>query len=875
MRLTFILALCGLAITSHAATSMLTRTGNFLVYSEQFQNSAWTSGAINAFGATDTGAAGAGSFANTSRTTDPTGGNAADFIQENNANAQHFITQSMTTHTRTAARYTGAVWIKPAGRSWARVTVENSTTSEGIRVSFNVSAGTTGTTVTMRSAELISSSITSAGNGWYLCTVTAKLRDAGVMALSVEPASADNTTTYAGDNTSGLYLFGASFRGAQWASTYVKTEAEADWGPWFQDSAGRGLLFSGPHHWSIFHGQDVDPADYNITDWVRQTVSTNWTFQRGWTFDSRVGFPGTLAMTPFPWPQTGPGNEAGGGLKFDLSQRNPTFINQVSNRVSLLNDHGIYVSYLFFQGWPIDSQTSSWPTNLHNSANNINGVLSSASDAYTSNNATWYGYMTNYVKDMIDALNGFPNLLWEVGNEMPMQSTNFCLSIAQFIKDYEATKPYQHPIAITSFSYQSFDPGGLNLNTNLLNVAPSDWTSHLGVPNNEGYRTNPPAWYGPQVHMLDTDHIWGYYGTRTFVWRAFTRGYNPLQMDTAGSGYTYPAGYAADVTTRKHYGHIVRYANKVKLRTMVPAPAMSSKGFILTNASLEYLAYNPDNSSFTTKLPAGYYYYEIFNTSTADGGIQDRAFTRQPSSGDFTWHSPGNEFLVFAKAVANPGGGVEFDATDDYMSNNLSWSPTSFTVAWWLFPRTLTANYNHVMTAADNWGSFQWHCDPNGSMWVGTDVATRMGTSDIAAGTLAPYQWQHLAYTYNGTQGRMYRNGVLVGGPKTQTAPAAWTKFIIGYSNAATIDGWVQDVRVYSTALSATEILAIVNARSFKGGPMRNLRYHWPLNNGPDGTSADGDAIVDRSGTGSNLIGIDGANNTGLTWRAGGWLRGE
>ncbi|MCK4817134.1 hypothetical protein KA005_15295 [bacterium] len=41
-----------------------------------------------------------------------------------------------------------------------------------------------------------------------------------------------------------------------------------------------------------------------------------------------------------------------------------------------------------------------------------------------------------------------------------------------------------------------------------------------------------------------------------------------------------------------------------------------------------------------------------------------------------------------------------------------------------------------------------------------------------------------------------------------------------------------------------------------------------PVNDGPDGTSADGDMVTDQSGSGNNGTGLDGANDSKLTWRS-------
>lgn len=48
---------------------------------------------------------------------------------------------------------------------------------------------------------------------------------------------------------------------------------------------------------------------------------------------------------------------------------------------------------------------------------------------------------------------------------------------------------------------------------------------------------------------------------------------------------------------------------------------------------------------------------------------------------------------------------------------------------------------------------------------------------------------------------------------------------------------------------------------------MSGLSRWFPMDDGPDGTSADGDTVRDESSNAVNATGDDGANNTGLTWK--------
>jgi hypothetical protein len=58
----------------------------------------------------------------------------------------------------------------------------------------------------------------------------------------------------------------------------------------------------------------------------------------------------------------------------------------------------------------------------------------------------------------------------------------------------------------------------------------ADWISPSGN-GGEDYQGNPPAADGSKVIIVDTDHLWGVGGDRTWVWKTFARGLNPIYMD--------------------------------------------------------------------------------------------------------------------------------------------------------------------------------------------------------------------------------------------------------------------------------------------------------------------------------------------------------
>lgn len=215
--------------------------GNLVLQSQTFQTT-WTRTRVNAFGATDTGATGAGSFANTARTTDPIGGNTADFVQEDaTASNNHVVTQ--TGVLGPAGDQAFSVYVKPAGRDWVFVAFVGSTDS--CSSYFDAANGTVGTAANVGAATGAAGSILAAGNGWYRCTVTGTTT-LPLSSVTIRLASGNGGQSYSGDNTSGLYLWGASMRRQSWDTNYIATTTV----PVFPAISGlTAIYFNGSSHY--------------------------------------------------------------------------------------------------------------------------------------------------------------------------------------------------------------------------------------------------------------------------------------------------------------------------------------------------------------------------------------------------------------------------------------------------------------------------------------------------------------------------------------------------------------------------------------------------------------------------------------------------
>jgi len=161
---------------------------------------------------------------------------------------------------------------------------------------------------------------------------------------------------------------------------------------------------------------------------------------------------------------------------------------------------------------------------------------------------------------------------------------------------------------------------------------------------------------------------------------------------------------------------------------------------------------------------------------------------------------------------------VELDGNDDAIFINSRFNdPTSTTVSGWV-------NLNSANGELINIGGvIALRVDETengiaGYYWDGTQYITTT-SGEFIAGT----GWRHVAYTIDAAADTqtLYLDGVAVGSSTfasdpTYNLPAAFTHSTIGRhadpaNNAFDLDGRVDDVRVYSRALSATEITQLAS----------------------------------------------------------------
>jgi hypothetical protein len=185
----------------------------------------------------------------------PTGYMDADKLVENTSNSTHRVL------TSAGLTISGSVSIslfaKKAERSWLFIGNNNI-----VGAFFNLENGTIGTT-----GVGITPSIIDYGNGWYRCIITASA--VANERITIYAATADNTFTYTGDGTSGLYIWGATIEAGAYATSYINTLGSASTRG--SDAASKTGISSliGQTEGTLFFDANFDDSDsvnFSISD---------------------------------------------------------------------------------------------------------------------------------------------------------------------------------------------------------------------------------------------------------------------------------------------------------------------------------------------------------------------------------------------------------------------------------------------------------------------------------------------------------------------------------------------------------------------------------------------------------------------------------
>ncbi|MBL9136522.1 MAG: hypothetical protein JNK85_11665 [Verrucomicrobiales bacterium] len=385
---------------------------------------------------------------------------------------------------------------------------------------------------------------------------------------------------------------------------------------YFTDRSGKAIYLAGAHTWNNL--VDMGPTDpptafgyekfLDLLESHHHNVFRLWAwhhFESTWELSHRIA--------PLPWVRTGPGEALDGKPRFDLTAFDPAYFDRLRERVRAAQDRGIYVSVMLFEGWGLQFNPQPWRGHPFHASNNINGINGDPNGSGKGLEIqSWelppgvWEIEKAYVRKVVDTVNDFDNVLYEVVNEAGPYSTQWQYQVIHFVRVYESEKPKRHPIGMT-FQHE----GGSN--QDLFN-SPADWIS----PNPAGgYREDPPVASGAKVILNDTDHLWGIGGNRAWVWKSFCRGLNVLFMDpyddikegggiyTTGNVVKHKLTPALLNEIRAALGHTRQWADRLPLKRMTPQSNLASSGYCLANlqrGAEEFLIYAPPGPAVSVDL---------------------------------------------------------------------------------------------------------------------------------------------------------------------------------------------------------------------------------------------------------------------------------
>ena len=214
-------------------------------------------------------------------------------------------------------------------------------------------------------------------------------------------------------------------------------------------------------------------------------------------------------------------------------------------------------------------------------------------------------------------------------------------------------------------------------------------------------------------------------------------------------------------------------------------------------------------------------------------------------------------FLIAVTAQAQPGAGtsLELDGANDFASTpTINLATSSLTLSAWVkvtaFKTTFPFITSIVGTETPNNTALIRLGDANLAAERVQFVLNANGTQNKLDGTmsLVAGQWYHIACTYDGTEMKTYINGILDGTMSLTGQVSSNDIFAIGrnYGDDRILDGEIDEVRVFDTALTQTEIREWMCQRLTPNHPQyASMLAYWRMDEGT------GNSLTDLTGNGN------------------------
>lgn len=176
-----------------------------------------------------------------------------------------------------------------------------------------------------------------------------------------------------------------------------------------------------------------------------------------------------------------------------------------------------------------------------------------------------------------------------------------------------------------------------------------------------------------------------------------------------------------------------------------------------------------------------------------------------------------------------PNSAYHFDGVDDYieiMDNPLfDFANNNISVSYWVKIESFSSYSNIVISNQSGSGASQsgfnvWHTSSNGGLLIRNGSSSNFGGTSIGSPSNLN-QWYHVVYTWDGTTGISYVDGIQINSSTTANAAigANNLSLLIGKANwnninAEPFHGWIDDINIYSCAITQQEVDSLYNTGS-------------------------------------------------------------
>lgn len=220
-------------------------------------------------------------------------------------------------------------------------------------------------------------------------------------------------------------------------------------------------------------------------------------------------------------------------------------------------------------------------------------------------------------------------------------------------------------------------------------------------------------------------------------------------------------------------------------------------------------------------------------------------------------------FNVLGETSVYGTSALDFDGTNDLVSTNVTTgNMTTFTLEAWIYPRSTTyrriiSNFSNTATTGEfTFDTYNVTNNGRGLRFYVEGTGTLNQTISVA-NVLTLNSWNHVAATFDNGAIKIYVNGILVGSAAASftTIPACANTIRLGedvvIGTAEYFNGKMDDVRIWTTARTATEILN--NMNSCLVGTEVGLKTYFKISEG-----AGSNTIIDtKAGSTGTFSGMD------------------